>query len=42
MTFKITNPDGQQDDLNFSMPPAAAQAPGKGGNAAAGTQGAKP
>jgi hypothetical protein len=28
--FKLTNPDGQQDDLKFSMPPAAAQATGKG------------
>ena len=36
LTFKITNPDGQQDDLSFTVPPAAAQAPGKGGGAAVG------
>ena len=36
LTFRITNPDGQQDDLSFTVPPAAAQAPGKGGGGAAG------
>ena len=35
--FKLTNPDGQQDDLSFSVPPAAAQAAGKGGAAPPGS-----
>jgi hypothetical protein len=34
--FKLTNPDGQQDDLSFSVPPAAAQA-AKGGTAPPGS-----
>jgi hypothetical protein len=37
--LKITNLDGQQDDLSFTVPPGAAQAAGKGGAA---QQGAKP
>ena len=34
--FKVTNSDGQQDDLSFSVPPSAAQAPAKGGAAPSG------
>ena len=34
--LKITTPDGQQDDLSFSVPPAAAQTPGEGGAASVG------
>jgi len=44
--FKLTNSDGQQDDLSFSVPPSAAQAPAKGGAAPSGpgtaTTGATP
>lgn len=30
LVLKITNLDGQQDDVSFTVPPAVAQAPGKG------------